>query len=432
MRIADLSGKRVCILGFGREGQAALRALEHAAPSAKITIADANPDISHATSALQCGPDYLRDLDAFDIVIKSPGIPPSQELDAVRAAGKLTSGTQLFVAEVEEKGATIVGVTGSKGKSTTTALIAAILQAGGKDAHAVGNIGRPVLDELERIKPNTIFVQEMSSYQLLEMTVSPHIAVVTSFFPEHLDYHGSLDAYREAKTNIVRFQGSDDVAYFNADAHAADIAKEGRGRKIPYSANDAPVTIDETHLIGAHNLSNIAGAYRVATDFGVDHRTAVEAIKAFRGLPHRLQLLKRMHGIDWVDDAISTTPESAIAALHALGERVQTIILGGLDRGNDFRGLAEEIAHHTAIDFVIVFPGSGPRIRKELEASLTHAKRDIVFFEASSMTSAVRFAKSRTDQGRTVLLSTASPSYGMFKNFEQKGDEFQRCIQSEG
>lgn len=432
MRISDMDGKRVCIVGFGREGQSALRALQRFAPTADITIADANPAMEEQLKTENCrlvtGSDYLKRIPVVDVIIKSPGIPPHPTIDQWKHEGILTTGTQLFLDAAIDGGALVIGVTGSKGKSTTTSLITAILQADGRNAHAVGNIGKPVLDELERIKPDTIFVQEMSSYQLLDCILSPTIAVITSFFPEHLDYHGSLEAYRNAKANIVRFQAADDVVYFNADAHAEDIANESPARKIPYGAADAPVAIGETKLIGAHNLANIAGAFRVATDLGVAKDVALAAIRAFEGLPHRLQLVGRFHGVDWIDDAISTTPESSIAGLRAVGDAVQTVILGGQDRGNDFASLAEEIVHHSRVDTVLLFPGSGPRIRTALESTLKNAQHTITILDVPTMDDAVRLAREHTSPGRTVLLSTASPSYGMFKNFEEKGDIFQTCI----
>jgi UDP-N-acetylmuramoylalanine--D-glutamate ligase len=435
MRIADMDGHRVCILGFGREGQSALRALQKFAPTAEITIADANSAIKEQLSqagmpALITGTEYLATIheQQFAWIIKSPGIPPHPVIEQWKREGILTTGTQLFLNAARAQGAIVIGVTGSKGKSTTTALLTALLQASGRNAHAVGNIGKPVLDELERIKPDTIFVQEMSSYQLLDCISSPPIAVITSFFPEHLDYHGSLEAYRQAKANIVQFQTEDDAVYYNADAHADEIAKEGPARKIAYGAADAPVSIEQTRLIGAHNLANIAGAFRVATDLGVAKDVALAAIRAFEGLPHRLQMVGNFHGINWIDDAISTTPESTIAGLRAVGENVQTVILGGQDRGNDFASLADEIVHHSRIDTVLLFPGSGPRIRAALEVAQKNGKRTITLFDVSSMDDAVRLARTHTSPGHAVLLSTASPSYGMFKNFEEKGDIFQTCI----
>ncbi len=444
MKLSDLNGKTVCILGFGREGKAVLQALEKHAPTAEIAIADRNASLDKSEMALAGYPlqlenKWLSHLEQFDVVIKSPGIPPCAELDAVGA--KLTNSTQLFLDSVKDTGALVVGVTGSKGKSTTSSLIAHILKAAGKDVPLLGNIGVPSIAYVEQAAPGKIFVLEMSSYQLADLTTSPNVAVMTSFFPEHLDYHGSLEKYYEAKTHIAKFQTPNDTVFFNALFPECErLAGMSPGKAVPFSAADAPLRIEETKLIGTHNVSNIAAAWKVAESLGVSKDVAVAAIKTFDGLPHRLQSLVVHHGAEWVDDAISTTPESTIAALDALGDRVRVIMLGGQDRGYDFATLGKRIAASSISD-VILFPGSGPAIREAIEA----AGANVLFHEANSMadavatavravTTAVDTCESHVSTGRTppaiVLLSTASPSYGMFKNFEDKGDQFASNIKN--
>lgn len=429
MKIQELAGKTICILGYGREGKAMVAALETYAPGCEITIADENEKLEiPATHWKQTGTGWLENLHKFDVIIKSPGIPPNEKLKAEHS--KLTSATQIFFDTIVDTDATVIGVTGSKGKSTTSSLLYALLKTDKKDVHLVGNIGEPAISHISDAKNKTIFVMELSSYQLMDLHTSPHIAVITSFFPEHLNYHGSLEAYLDAKKNITRFQKDGDLVFFSASSNGTvDIAKEGDGTKIPFSAEDAPVNISETQLIGDHNLSNIAGAFTVATRLGVPEKTAIEVIKTFKGLPHRLQSLGIHHGQEWIDDAISTTPESTIAALDALDNRVEVLILGGQDRGNDFSGLGERIKA-SSVSTVILFPGSGPRIKQAIK----DAGAAVEFFEASSMEEAVLIAK-KTTGGRTplghpiVLLSTASPSYGMFQNFEEKGTIFAHCVQ---
>ena len=433
MRIADLAGKNICILGYGKEGQATHEAIQKYASGCAVTIADRDEKIKDTRYKedkrykIKTGEDYLNDLSQFDVIIKSPGIPLPPELKA--QITKLTSATQIFFDSIADSGAMVIGITGSKGKSTTTKLIYEILKAAGKDAHLVGNIGKPAIEQLDKAKKGTIFVFELSSYQLMDLTVSPHIAVVTSFFPEHLDYHGSLEEYLEAKKHITRFQKSEDIVFFQQNFNGTvEIAKEGEGRKVPFSAEDAPLPLTETHLIGDHNLSNIAAAYKVAVELGVPEATILQAIRAFQPLPHRLQSLGMHHGIEWIDDAISTTPESAMAAVNALGDRVKTIIVGGQDRGLDFTEFGEFIAE-SEIENVILFPGSGPRIKEAIQKA-----GDKKFFDASSMSEAVAIAKKFTSyqlpvtSTPIVLLSTASPSYGMFKNFEEKGEMFAAAI----
>lgn len=423
MRIHAFDGLKVCVLGYGKEGKATVAALEQFAPTATITIADANADLQTDTKhAWHLGEHWLDQLESFDVIIKTPGIPPNAQLS--KHLAKTTTAARIFLETIAGSGAIVVGVTGSKGKSTTSALLAAMLKQAGKDVHLVGNIGDPSIAHIHDAKTGTIFVHEYSSYMLMDMTVSPHVAVITSFFPEHLDYHGSIDAYLEAKKNIARFQTEDDATYFNADSPGAvSIAQEGRGRKIPVHSDDCPVDLADTKLIGEHNRENIALAWKVCEDLGVKKTDAVTAAKEFTPLPHRLQNLGEIHGITWVDDAISTTPESAIAALDALGDAVKTIILGGQDRGLSFTNLADRLKD-SGVTTAILFPGSGPRIREAIEK--TGAAIDII--DASSMEEAVYASKEKTAKGGIVLLSTASPSYGMFKNFEEKGEEFAACI----
>lgn len=425
MHIRDLNGKTVCVLGFGREGQATLKALERETPEAHITIADERADVTlpeDSRHRLQIGAGWLQNLGVFDVIIKSPGIPPKPEFDAVR--GKITNATQIFLDTVAEAGSFVIGVTGSKGKSTTSSLLHAILQTAGLDAFLVGNIGIPALDALPKAAEGTFFVCEMSSYQLSEITRSPQIAVITSFFPEHLDYHGSLDAYWEAKARITQFQTPDDLVFFPESSEgAAAMAERSPGKKVPVTDDQAAVALELTKLIGSHNRTNMALACAVARFLKVQESTIVEACTSFQGLPHRLQSLGIVDGIEWVDDAISTTPESAIAAIDALGDRVTTIILGGQDRGSDFQELAQRI-RKSLIHRVILFPGSGERIGEALKK--TRFKGDV--FPVTTMEEAVDIARKKTPQGHICLLSTASPSYGMFKNFEEKGDRFAACV----
>ncbi len=440
MNIQELSGRKVCILGFGKEGQAMFQAIQDHASDAYVSLADKNPEPINKFIAenspsnpvnlknslvTRGGPDFwLNNLDYYEVIIKSPGIPPLPQLEAMK--NRITTPTQIFFDSIKDSGATVIGVTGSKGKSTTSSLIAAILKEDGRDVHLVGNIGEPSISHIDDAKKGTIFVLEMSSYQLMDLTVSPHIAVVTSFFPEHLDYHGTLENYLEAKKHIARFQTPQESVFFCTNhSGCIEIAKEGEGRKIPFSEADSPVALEEINLIGEHNLSNIAGAYKVCESLGVHADVAVKAIKAFKGLKHRLQDLGERHGIRWVDDAISTTPESAIAALYALAGKVDTIILGGQDRGYDFTELAQEVVE-SSVTNAILFPDTGTRIRSSIEA--VDSAKKVSMHDAHSMEEAVTIAKKVTKPGSTCLLSTASPSYNMFKNFEDKGDQFQKEI----
>jgi UDP-N-acetylmuramoylalanine--D-glutamate ligase len=427
MLLHDLNGKTVCILGYGKEGKAMVTALEEFAPQCEITIADKNPEITIENDRhwKQVGEGWLENLGKFDIIIKSPGIPPNDTLK--KYAGKITNSTQIFLKEAAARGATVIGVTGSKGKSTTSTLIHEILKAADRKSFLVGNIGEPAISHLKDASLNTFFVLEMSSYQLMDCHTSPPISIITTFFPEHLDYHGSVEAYKDAKSHITRFQSEGNFVVYDALSPVAEeLALLSPGKRIAAHAEDLPV--ESMELKGEHNRRNATIAFLTTRLLGIPERVSIPVIENFRGLPHRLQSLGIHHGAEWVDDAISTTPESTIAALDALGDRVSTIILGGQDRGNDFTALGKRIAA-SKIRTVILFPGSGPRIRKAIEKS--HAS--VEFYDVETMQDAVKKSqianrKSEIVTPPVVLLSTASPSYGMFRNFEEKGDAFKNAI----
>jgi UDP-N-acetylmuramoylalanine-D-glutamate ligase len=417
MTITDLQGASVCLLGYGREGQASYRAIKQFAPQARITIADANPHLPHRPNCpFITGPDYLDRLEGFDVIIKSPGIHwnPAPALSA-----RVTSATAVFFASLPATAVTI-GVTGTKGKSTTSHLIYEALSAP-RDRRVVlaGNIGEPMLAHLSEAE-DTTFVLELSSYQLDTLDRSPHIAVVTSFFPDHLDYHGTMDAYREAKSHIARFQGPDDVVFYNRDyPECAEIAKPGAGRKVPFSASDFPGHSAE---LGQGTSSNLAAAYLVALECGVQPAVARHAVEQAKGLPHRQQLVGTYHGIRWVDDSAATTPESTISALEALGPEVDTLIAGGLDRGYDYAALGQLI-EKLAIPHVVVMPDTGPKL-----AAAIHG--DTTVHSAKTMAAAVTLAKQNTRRGRVCLLSSGAPSYNLYGNYYERGDDFLRLVKA--
>lgn len=239
-----------------------------------------------------------------------------------------------------------------------------------------------------------------------------------------------LENYLDAKKNIARYQTKNDHIYFNAKNESCkSIAEESAGSKHPFSDIDAPVTIEDTKLKGAHNLSNIAAAFLVCEQLGVPHDSAIEAITSFTPLPHRLESFGVIYGIEWVDDSISTTPESAVAALNALGNTVETLILGGQDRGYDFSPLIERLKS-SSVKTVILLPESGKKIGEMIR--MAHLSVECI--DAKDMKEAVQVAKTThyplpTTYSPIVLLSPAAPSYGQFKNFEERGKAFASFIQ---
>lgn len=377
-----LGVERVCILGYGREGKVTERYLRERYPKLEIGILDQAMDENYL--------DRQRD---FDLAVKTPGIAKTKVILPYVTA------TNLFFAE--NKNFTI-GVTGSKGKSTTASLIFSMLKAAGRKVRLLGNIGVPMLEALlTPVDSDEIFVIELSSYMLDDIEYSPNIAVLLNLFPEHMDYHGGTEPYYEAKKNIFKFQKEGDIAL-----------------QFPFSDERIPVEEGEIPLLGEHNKKNIQAAVRAVRHLGVSDDAIRAAIKNFQPLPHRLEYLGVFGGISWYDDAISTTPESTIEAIRTLRE-VDTIFLGGEDRGYDFSEL-EKVLREYRVKNIVLFPESGRRILGSTEG--------LRVFETRSMEDAVRFAFQHTQKGKIALLSTASPSYSVWKDFEEKGEMFQKAV----
>ncbi|MFA7208911.1 MAG: UDP-N-acetylmuramoyl-L-alanine--D-glutamate ligase [Parcubacteria group bacterium] len=399
-----LSGiKNALILGYGKEGMVTGKYIRKYFPKIKIAIADEKD-----------GSDYLEKQDGFDLVIKTPGLP--KEL----ITRPYTTATNLFFSQVANL---TIGVTGSKGKSTTASLIFSILQAAGKKARLLGNIGSPMLEAiLQPIDPEEIFVIELSSYQLDDIRYSPNIAVMLNLFPEHMNYHGGVEKYYAAKSNIVKFQNQTDVCVFNQKDRELEKRLAGLNvKKVPF--NGIGLGDIKVPLLGKHNVENIKAAIAVADVLGISKNTIKQGIEGFRSLPHRLELVGEFQGIRFYDDAISTTPESTMAAIDSL-EDVDTIFLGGLDRGYDFLKLAVAI-DKSKVRNIAFFPDSGKKIAAALRKK---SKKKYHILHTGEMDEAVEFAFANSRPGGICLLSTASPSYSVWKNFEEKGDAFKKAI----
>lgn len=444
MKLIDLQHKQVAIVGFGKEGHAMLAAMQTTVPTAKVTICDQNTEIFVPNTKLQTGADWLQNLEAFDVLIVSPGVPPQPELDVV--ATKVTTSMQFVLDEAHAMGCMTIGVTGSKGKSTVSSLLAYVLKSTYTDVRLIGNIGTPGISVVPTLTPQTILVCELSSYQLLRMNVSPRIAVITSFFPDHLPYHANetavraivnpavkqaaaLQSYMQAKMNLTKFQHTTDTVFYDTYTEGAKkIANKSSGIQIATSEKNCLVNLAATKLIGAHNLRNIGLVTAVAQHLQVPTLAIKHACQTFVGLPHRLQTIVTHDGNRWIDDAISTTPESTIAALEALQGKVDILIAGGQDRGSIFLELAKKILT-SSIHTIILFPESGMRIQAAIKK--VQPTSTIQFFAAASMPEAVQHCKNvitKQIKPQIILLSTASASYGLFANFEEKGKQFAECI----
>lgn len=391
--------KKILILGYGKEGQSTEKFLKKFVPSAEVGIADKK---YHS--------DYLDEQNKYDLIIRSPGVPKQS------VTRPYTTATNIFLANINN---VVIGVTGSKGKSTTVSLIYSILKRAGKKVHLIGNIGKPMLDELlNEISQDDIFVCELSSYQLDDVRYSPHIATVLDLFPEHMNYHGNVENYYNAKKNIINWSSPEDYFVYNPKFDKLKFwAKNSICKTVPFEQN-IPIKDGDTQLIGNHNQENIKAAITVAHLLNIDDRTIVEVVKKFKPLQHRLQLVGKFKEIIFYDDAISTTPESTILAIESL-KNIGTIFLGGEDRGYDFKKLVEVIIDYK-IPNIVLFPHSGEKIF-ELLKKVT----EINFLKTKNMEEAVKFAYKYTGQGKICLLSCASPSYSLWKNFEEKGNLFQ-------
>ena len=425
MKITELNGKNICFIGYAREGQAMQAALKKYAPDAQLTFADSNESLQIKDANAQLGPDYLKNLDRFDVVIRSMGVPDKPEFAPL--GDKVTNSTVIFFDTIAGSEVNVIGVTGTKGKSTTANLIYHALKAADDRVFLMGNIGLPMIGYLEHAKPGATFVIELSSYMLEFLRRSPHIAVVTSFFPEHLDRHGSPQNYLGAKKNITAHQTPADVVFYSADyPECQQIANLSPGTKIPYTAADFPLPVTETQLKGEHNRSNLAAALKVAQYCGVARDIAVTALKNTKGLPYRLHSLGVHHGIEWIEDSLATAPEATLFALQALGDTVDTLITGGMDRGGyDFTALGAKIAA-SPIRNIVLFPDTGAQIKQAIEAAQPATPK--TYLETNDMRAAVIFAREHTKKGAACLLSSASPSYNLFKDYEDKARQFAAAI----
>jgi UDP-N-acetylmuramoylalanine--D-glutamate ligase len=410
----DFAGKDVVFVGKGK-GRAmnGLQAfLERYAPLKSFT----GVDKQSGDNSL----DFLQDYDSdTTIFIKNEAIPGTDMPVAY------TTPLQLFFKLAHDNNLMTVGITGTKGKSTTTALTAAILTYASKPAVLAGNIGLSPFDALSNATPETIFILELSSYQLSDLRISPHISACINLYNDHTDWHGSLEAYWEAKHNIMRFAGREDVFIFNPDfKELSTWAEEAACRTIPIDPAEA-LDLTGAKLFGDHNRLNALVAREIARQFSISDDTSLEAIRQFTPLRHRMQVVATKHERTYIDDAIGMTPESTSASLAAVTKTVGSVgclLLGGQDRNYDFTDLMQTIASYN-IPYLVLFPETEAKMKAALPASYRPE-----LYETTSMYDAVRYAATHAPAYSVVLLSTAAPSYTLWADFEDKGDKFQEAV----
>ena len=432
--------KKILILGLGMEGLSTYFFLKKRFPDKVLTLAD-RFKFDELPKELQLlpkkdkkikfklGRGYLRGVSGFGMVFVSPGISDSI-LEMVRGAQTIVStNLELFFELCRGK---IIGVTGTKGKSTTTSLIYRVLKQGGLDVRIAGNIGEPALSFLEKVKSDTIFVLELSSYQLMRLYKSPNIAVIQNIVPEHLDYHGSFAKYVKAKENIVKFQNKKDYVIYNSKSIiATKIAQKSPGKKIPF--NDFTNEIEESiipivsiPLKGKFNLQNVLPAILIGRMFDVPDKKIAKAIKSFKPLEHRLEYVAVVNGVEYYNDSLSTIPESAIAAMDSFPGKYKILILGGYDRGLDFSNLAKKIKQEK-IRGIILFPTTGERIWQDIKKEFKDKNLPLHLF-TDKIRKAIGAVHEWSKKGDVVLLSPASPSFSMFKNYKDRGDQFKKEV----
>jgi len=430
-----LEGKKVALLGLGLENEALVRFLLKKKINCPITICDerSRADLGERYTGLKgksvtwkLGSAAVAHLEGFDILFRSPGWPLfDPALAEARTKGvDITSPMRLFFELCPTPD--IVGVTGTKGKGTTAALAAHILKQSGRRVWLGGNIGVPPFSFLDRVSTSDWVVLELSSFQLEDMDKSPHIGVITNFFEEHLkaadpqnrNYHQSLEEYWQAKFNVVRWQKRGDRAVVNRRFGSGLNGADLKSKVIYFDRLDWP-----SKLPGGHNQENIAAAVAVADTAGVRRSVSRQAVAGFRGLPHRLEKVATVRGVECYNDSFATTPESTITALHAFAKPI-ILIAGGADKGSNFRQLARQIKKHGK--FVVLLEGQATsRLRKEL-VNQNYPVRAMK--KAASMQEAVRLARSQAARGDVVLLSPACASFGMFANYKDRGEQFKQLI----
>lgn len=436
MNLKNLNNKKIALLGLGVENYALLNyCLKHKV-KAIFTICDMHTSgelgekfamlNKYANVFWQLGSDYDHNLDRYDFVLRSPGyLLANPKLVLAQKNNKgliVTSPLRFFMDLCPSKN--IIGVTGTKGKGTTSSLIYAILKEAKKSVYLGGNIGIAPFDFLTKLNKNSFVVLELSSFQLEDFHRSPHIAVFTNFTAEHLapadpnnpNYHKTLKVYREAKLNIARFQKPNDFFVVNDKLALAISDKNpvGQGRIIYFTKSDWP-----SQLVGSHNKENIAAAETVAQILKISPETVAKAVKKFKGLEHRLELVATKNNIKYYDDSFATTPESTIIALKSFTAPI-ILLAGGADKGANFKTLAKEIKKR--VKFVILFAGEAtPRLKRDLLTAGCDSKKIKI---AKSMAEAVKLANQESKAKDIVLLSTACASFGIFKNYKERGNLF--------
>ena len=430
---------RVAILGFDTEGRVSFE--YYRSHGHEVTICDQKTDIGVPEGVdTQLGEGYLDNLDRFDLLIRTPGMHPSTILEKnPGVADKIWSGTNEFLKVSPSRN--IIGVTGTKGKGTTSTLITKILEAAGKTVHLAGNIGRAALDVLPEVKPDDWVVLELSNFQLIDLKSSPHLAVCLLVVSEHLDWHKDEQEYQSAKTNLFRYQNSDDVAiYYAKNPNSEVIASAGSGALIPYFAapgalvEDGLIRIadqdicrtDDLKLLGEHNWQNACAAVTTVWQITQDLDAIRSVLTSFSGLPHRIEFVREKEGVRFYNDSFATGLHATEAALSAVPKPIVAII-GGFDRMLPLEHFAEFVRNLEGLKRIVLVGASAERVQAALDKA---GFANYTISDAKDMQQIVADVLQVAEPGDSVLFSPGFASFDMFKNFSDRGDQFRAHVQA--
>lgn len=430
---------KIAILGFAGQGRSALDYWNDG--TNEITVCDQDTTLKLPEGVdSRLGKNYLKDLDKYDLVVRTPALHPKDILAANQQQpnilDKVTSVTNEFMKVCPSRN--IIGVTGTKGKGTTSTLIARMLEAAGLHTHLGGNIGIPPLDLLKNgVKPSDWVVLELANFQLIDLKTSPHIGVCLMVVPEHMDWHADMEEYVSAKQQMFIYQSEQDIAiYYSQNDDSIRIAAASKGQHIPYFSppgahidgdniviDERPVcSVADVKLLGKHNLQNVCAAITAVWQVAQDASAIRWVLGTFSGLEHRLELVKETDGVKYYDDSFGTTPETATVAIEAF-EEPKVVILGGSDKGASYEKLAMTIKNHN-VRKVLLIGQTAPAIKKALRAV---GYKDYVS-GGDSMETIVKKAQKYAQKGDVVLLSTGCASFDMFKNYKDRGEQFKKSV----
>lgn len=434
--LEHLKNKKIAIVGFGREGKSTYKFIRKYLNNQELEILDGNEKLLELNEELKndknlkiiTGKNYLYNLEKYDLIIKSPGVK-FKDLDISKFEDKITSQLGLTLDFYKQN---VIGITGTKGKSTTTSLIFKVLKDQGYDAYLLGNIGIPIFDYIEKFNENSKLVIEMAALQLEYVKTSPHIGIILNLFEEHLDFFKSKEHYFLAKLNMFKYQNNSDYGLYTSSnetldkyvqngnyiTNLIDINKELKieNNYVIYDNKRIYDSNSERLLLGKHNLTNIMFALRLSELLKLDLQKTINTINQFKPLEHRMEYVATINGVKYYNDAIATIPEATINCVEALKD-VDTIIFGGMDRGIDYNDLID-FFNKSKIKNFICMPDTGYKIGKEIKS------KNVYMVE--TLEDAVKKAKEVTKN--ICVMSPAASSYNAFKNFEEKGRIYKELV----